>query len=170
MFFSKETRANVLSEPREPKFTFAEIAREVSRRWKALAPEDKIKYDELNAQDKVRYQTELAAAAPPPPPPSSSDEDSDDEAPKKKKKKKKVRDPNLPKRPKTSFFFYMDVMRSQVAKEHPEMKVSERSKFLGGLWRNLTDEEKKPYVEANAIAKEKYKEAMIVYKQNHGGD
>jgi len=177
MFFSKETRPMVIEEAkgRETKLSFAEIAREVSKRWKAIAPEDKKKYEELNAQDKVRYQTELANAPPPEPSSSSSSDDSDDEEgpegpPKKKKKKKKQRDPNLPKRPKTAFFFYMDAMRPQVNKEHPEMKITEKTKFLGGLWRGLTDEEKKPYAEASAAAKEKYKEAMIIYKQNHGGD
>jgi len=88
---------------------------------------------------------------------------------KKKKKKKKARDPNLPKRPKTAFFFFMDVMRPKVTKEFPNLKVAERAKYLGRKWQELTDEEKKPYLEANAAAKEKYKEAMIEYKANYGG-
>jgi len=172
MFFSKEVRPIVSKgEDGVPKLSFAEIAREVSRKWKALEPEEKQKYEELNAQDKLRYAEELANAPPPEPDSDNSDDDDDDgqgQGPKKKRKKK--RDPNLPKRPKTAFFFYMDVMRSQVAKEHPEMKVSERSKLLGQKWRGLTDDEKKPYAEQNVIAKEKYKEAMIEYKQNQGGD
>lgn len=178
MFFSRDVRPEISRETKDDgtKYSFSEVAKEVSRRWKEMPAEEKKKYNELNKNDKIRYTKEMEAYTEKirlnPPAPESSDESSDDEdqPPKKKKKKKKARDPNLPKRPKTAFFFYMDVMRPQVAKEFPNLTVAERSKYLGRKWRELSDEEKKPYLEENAVAKEKYKEAMIKYKANHGGD
>jgi len=178
MFFSRDVRPEISHSTKEDgtKWTFAETAKEVSRRWKLIDNEEKKKYEELNAKDKIRFEKEMEAYKekirlnPPPAESSGDSSDDDDQPPKKKKKKKKARDPNLPKRPKTAFFFYMDVMRPQVAKEFPDLKVAERSKLLGRKWKELTDEEKKPYLEENAVAKEKYKEAMIKYKANHGGD
>lgn len=154
MFFSKEVRPKIAS---ESKLSFAEIAREVSRRWSELSPEEKQPYNELNEKDKIRYKEELANA----PPQQESDSDSDE--PKKKKKK---RDPLLPKRPKTGFFFYLDETRNSIAEEFPDMKMSERSKLMGQRWSQLSNEEKKPFIEKNIIAKEEYKVAMEKYNQN----
>jgi len=153
MFFSKEVRPKIAS---ESKLSFAEIAREVSRRWSELSQEEKQPYNELNEKDKIRYKEELANA-----PPEESDSESDE--PKKKKKK---RDPLLPKRPKTGFFFYLDETRNSIAQEFPDMKMSERSKLMGQRWGQLSDEDKKPYIAKNIIAKEEYKVAMEKYNQN----
>jgi len=171
MFFSKEIRAKIVEESKSSgtKMTFAEIAREVSRRWSLTSPEEKVPYQELNKKDKLRYEEELANAPPPDP---DSDSDSDEKPVKKKKKKK--RDPNLPKRPKTGFFFYLDKQRQIIAEEFPNMKMSERSKLLGQRWQKLTDEEKAPFIALNAKAKEEYKVAMVNYNRNKvlegGGD
>jgi len=160
MFFAKEMRPKVA----ETTTGFAEIAREISRRWAALSEEDKGPYRELNKQDKIRYQEDLANA-----PPQESD-DEDDDQPKKKKKKKK-RDPNMPKRPMTAFFFFLSKIRAQVTEEFPDMKVSERSKVMGERWRALSAEEKQEYIDMNTEAKAQYKIAMEKYNAEiQGGD
>ena len=49
----------------------------LTERWRALTPEEKKRYEEMAAEDKVRFQMEMqqytanqAAAAPPVPPPT----------------------------------------------------------------------------------------------------
>lgn len=159
MFFAKEMRPKVA----ETTTGFAEIAREISRRWGALTEEDKQPYRELNKQDKIRYAEELANA----PPPESDDED---DQPKKKKKKKK-RDPNMPKRPMTAFFFFLSKVRAQVTEEFPDMKVSERSKVMGERWRALSADEKQEFIDMNTEAKAAYKIAMEKYNsERQAGD
>lgn len=56
MFFSQDERKNVVEE--NPDFSFAEIAKELGRRWSELKDEDKKrhnKYVEMAEQDKKRY-------------------------------------------------------------------------------------------------------------------
>jgi hypothetical protein len=43
------------------KIGFAEMARAISSKWKMITPENKAYYDELAAQDKVRYKSQMAA-------------------------------------------------------------------------------------------------------------
>merc|ERR1712130_1016371 len=158
MFFAKEMRPKVA----ETTTGFAEIAREISKRWGALTEEDKQPFKELNEQDKIRYAEELANAPPP-------ESDSEDDQPKKKKKKK--RDPNMPKRPMTAFFFFLNKNRAKVTEEFPDMKVSDRSKVLGERWRALSPEDKQEFIDLNIEAKAEYKIAMEKYKKDReGGD
>ena len=74
VFFTNEMRPKVLQEFVGIKFV--ELGRVLGERWRALTPEEKKRYEEMAAEDKVRFQLEMqqytanqAAAAPPPPPP-----------------------------------------------------------------------------------------------------
>ena len=77
---------------------------------------------------------------------------------KKKKKKKKVE--GSPKRPTTAFFFYTSSIRADVTKENPGKSVGELSKIFGQMWADLSDEEKKPFQDKNALDKERYAKEM----------
>jgi len=86
VFFTNDMRPKVLQE--FPGIKFVELGRVLGERWRALQPEEKKRYDEMAAEDKVRFQVEMqqynanhaeataataAAADPPPPPPPPSD-------------------------------------------------------------------------------------------------
>ena len=58
---------------------------------------------------------------------------------------KKKKDPNAPKKPKSSYMKFCDVKRSEVMKAHPEAKMGDVSKHLGKMWKELSDEEKAQY-------------------------
>jgi hypothetical protein len=87
----------------------------------------------------------------------------------KKRTKKAPRDPNLPKRPKNAFMLFTDSVREgikeRMVQESPDgkIRVAEISKHCGECWKNLTDEEKQPFVDANAEAKVEYEKAMEAY-------
>jgi hypothetical protein len=81
----------------------------------------------------------------------------------KQKKEKKVKDPNAPKGALGAYMFFCKDQRDQVKKEHPDWGVAEIGKHLGAEWKNLTDEEKQPYVDQAKEDKERYKKAMEEY-------
>ena len=57
-FFTQRQRP--VSQAAHPKATFGELSRFVSEAWKALTPEKMAEFKALEAEDKIRYQNELA--------------------------------------------------------------------------------------------------------------
>ncbi|XP_077247170.1 high mobility group B protein 7-like isoform X2 [Tasmannia lanceolata] len=93
---------------------------------------------------------------------------------KKDKKEKKVKDPNMPKRPATAFFIFMDGFRKTFKEANPDEKsVAVVAKEGGEKWKSMTDEEKKPYLEVAAKRKAEYEKAMEKFnagnKEEQGG-
>lgn len=86
-----------------------------------------------------------------------------------KKRAKKVRDPNLPKRPKNAFMLYTDSVREEVkaglleASPDGKIRVSNVSKECGARWKVLSAEDKQPFLDANSAAKVDYEKAMEAY-------
>uniref|UniRef100_A0A5B7BE63 HMG box domain-containing protein n=1 Tax=Davidia involucrata TaxID=16924 RepID=A0A5B7BE63_DAVIN len=79
----------------------------------------------------------------------------------KPKKEKKAKDPNMPKRPPTAFFVFMDEFRKAFREANPDCKsVSTVAKEAGEKWKSMTDEEKKPYVDRAAELKAEYGKAV----------
>ncbi|KAK9275622.1 hypothetical protein L1049_022889 [Liquidambar formosana] len=63
---------------------------------------------------------------------------------KNSKKAKKGKDPNMPKRPATAFFVFLDGFRKAYKEANPDSKsVSTVAKEGGEKWKSMTDEVKK---------------------------
>ena len=60
----------------------------------------------------------------------------------KGKKVKKVRDPAAPKRPANPYINFTNAKRAEVKAAHPEAKIGEISKIIGGMWGLLTADQK----------------------------
>ncbi|GAB2275321.1 hypothetical protein Dimus_010084 [Dionaea muscipula] len=89
----------------------------------------------------------------------------------KKRKLTKAKDPNMPKRPVTAFFVFMEDFRKTYKEEHPEGKGGAAVSKVGGeKWKSMTDEEKKPYIDKAAELKVEYEKAMEAYQADHGDD
>ena len=71
----------------------------------------------------------------------------------KKKKTKKVKDPNAPKRPLTSFMLFCKDAREDIKKEHPDAAVPEMGKLLGAKYKELSEAEKEVYGSQSAALK-----------------
>ncbi|XP_039135183.1 high mobility group B protein 7 [Dioscorea cayenensis subsp. rotundata] len=79
----------------------------------------------------------------------------------KTKKEKKSKNPNLPKRPPTAFFLFMDDFRKEYKAANPDSKsVAVVAKEGGERWKSMTDEEKKVYVDKAAELKAEYGKAL----------
>ena len=94
-------------------------------------------------------------------------EDSGDKKESGSKKKKKKKAAGEPKRPTTAFFFYTASIRAEVTKKNPDKKVGELSKIYGQMWADLSDEDKKPFQDKNAVDKERYAKEMAEWKKNN---
>ncbi|KAG1149979.1 hypothetical protein G6F37_004560 [Rhizopus arrhizus] len=74
------------------------------------------------------------------------------------KKKRGKKDPNAPKRALSAYMFFSQANRENVIKENPEAKFGEIGKILGAKWKEMTDEEKKPFTEKAEADKKRYED------------
>ena len=91
-----------------------------------------------------------------------------DTKPRKTRKSRSKKDENAPKRPLSGYMLWLGDNRNAIAEEYcNELTGKERMnatlKKAGALWKELTDDEKKPYEDKNLILKAEYAEAMKEY-------
>ena len=88
-----------------------------------------------------------------------------------KVKMKKLKDPNKPKRSKSCYLFFCDENRTNVINElkqkNNKFKIGEVQRILGNMWKNLSDEEKKPFIDKSLEEKEIYKQKMEEYTNEY---
>jgi hypothetical protein len=126
-----------------PGMTFGQLAKYTSHMYKNLTPEEKATWDARAAQDKARYDGEIAIYVPPP----GHDAKGvmiEDHRP-RKKSKRGPKDPSAPKRASGAYVFFTNEMRPEVMKEFPGVKFVEMGRILGERWRALDPESKKRY-------------------------
>ncbi|TFK37630.1 high mobility group box domain-containing protein [Crucibulum laeve] len=84
-----------------------------------------------------------------------------EKAPRKGKK-----DPKAPKRALSAYMFFSQDWRERIKAENPDAGFGEVGKLLGAKWKELDDEEKKPYVDQAARDKTRAEEEKAVYDGN----
>eukprot|EP00538_Stauroneis_constricta_P011782 CAMPEP_0119570678 /NCGR_PEP_ID=MMETSP1352-20130426/43734_1 /TAXON_ID=265584 /ORGANISM="Stauroneis constricta, Strain CCMP1120" /LENGTH=363 /DNA_ID=CAMNT_0007620349 /DNA_START=114 /DNA_END=1205 /DNA_ORIENTATION=+ len=144
-----------------PGMTFGQLAKYTSHMYKNLTPEEKSTWESRAAQDKARYEAELAAYVPPP------GHDSrgiliEDHRP-RKRSKRPPKDPSAPKRASGAYVFFTNVMRPKVMEEFPGIKFVELGRVLGERWRGLTAEDKKQFEDMAAQDKLRFQMEMQQY-------
>ena len=89
----------------------------------------------------------------------------------RKPRKTKQRDPDAPKRPASAYMLWLNDNRASIKDEllttNPDAKITDVTKRAGQLWKELSDDEKAPFQTASEELREKYHEAMKLYKPNH---
>lgn len=146
-----------------PGMTFGQLSKYTSHMYRSLTTEEKNMWESRAAQDKVRYDTEMAAYVPPPGYDASGNLL---EAYQNKRGRKKNRDPNATKRAKGSYVFFTQVMRPQVVKEYPEARFVDLGTIMGERWRALPPEEKKEYEDLAREDKARFDKEMAEYNAN----
>jgi hypothetical protein len=76
---------------------------------------------------------------------------------------KKIKDPNAPKRPKTSYIYFSLDKREEINKSNPELSTKDIMKKIGNLWKSLSDKEKEPYIKLSEQDKKRYTEELKNY-------
>ncbi|KAM9362530.1 high mobility group protein B2a [Symphorus nematophorus] len=131
---------------------FSEFSKKCSERWKTMSAKEKVKFEELAKNDKLRYEQEMKSYIPP----------------KGAKPKKKKKDPNAPKRPPSAFFVFCSDHRPRIKEENPGISIGEIAKKLGELWATQSPKDKAPYAAKAAKLKEKYEKDIAAYRAKGG--
>jgi len=77
---------------------------------------------------------------------------------------KKVKDPNAPKRGKSSYIFFCMDKREEIKEANPDMGAKEIIRELGRIWKeDMSDDEKQHYVEMSTQDKQRYEKEMETY-------
>jgi hypothetical protein len=76
---------------------------------------------------------------------------------------KKLRDPNAPKKAKTSYMYFCNDFRKSITEKNPELKMGGISKELGKLWNSYSDEDKSKYAEIAKQDRDRYEEEFEEY-------
>uniref|UniRef100_A0A3B4TNT3 High mobility group protein B2 n=1 Tax=Seriola dumerili TaxID=41447 RepID=A0A3B4TNT3_SERDU len=132
--------------------SFAEFSKKCSERWKTMSAKEKVKFEDLAKNDKVRYDREMKSYVPP----------------KGAKKGKKKKDPNAPKRPPSAFFVFCSDHRPRIKEENPGISIGDIAKKLGELWATQSSKDKAPYEAKAAKLKEKYEKDVAAYRARGG--
>lgn len=82
---------------------------------------EKKRFDDMSMRDKERYNREMREYVPP-------------DGSRNAFKRKRTKDPNMPKRAWSAFFFFCEVERPKVRAKHPDWKVGDVAKELGKMW------------------------------------
>jgi len=147
-----------------PGLTFGQLAKYTSHMYKNLTPEEKQVWEDRAAQDKERYQAQIAQYIPPPGHDAKGNL-VDENRPTGKRLKRSKKDPNAPKRWRSSFVFFTFEMRPRVMAENPGIRFVDMGNILGEMWRALKPEEKKRYEDMAAQDKLRFAHEMEEYKR-----
>lgn len=82
------------------------------------------------------------------------------------RKKKRHRHPTAPKHPMSPFLFFLAAVRPHVAQQFPGSTVGPISKVIGAQWRDMSDEERIPWIQMAEEDKARYAREMRVYMAN----
>ena len=80
------------------------------------------------------------------------------------KKKRKKKDPNAPKGKSSAYIMFGNAKRAEVKEQHPDFSLGDIGRELGKRWKELTDDDKKPYVDLATADAERYDREMAAYK------
>lgn len=123
---------------------FAEFSKKCAGKWKEMAPKEKKRFEDMAQHDKERFTREMNEYGGP------------------GKKVKRAKDPNMPKRALSAFFFFCDEQRPKVRAMHPEYRIGDIAKEMGHRWEDCPNKEK--YERLAMEDKARYETDMIAYK------
>ena len=86
----------------------------------------------------------------------------------KKKKSKKKKHPNAPKRPATAFASWSNQNRERVKAANPDVDKDAIEELLSSIWKQLLDEQKKPFEEKYRAERKCYKKEKAAYNEERG--
>jgi hypothetical protein len=132
IFYSSERRVTI--KEKNPKMNPKEITKQISDEWNRMSEKQKKMYNDLAADDRVRYANEMKEYKP-----------SENEGEKKIKK--------------TGYHLFIKQKRSEVSKNYPNLKAQEITKKLAEMWKELDKDEQKKF---NDIVKDQTKNDDIV--------
>lgn len=158
MLYANAERENLKAEM--PHLSHREILGELGARWRKLDEASKAPYEASAAQERARYQEEIAKWREEHPEPK----DAEKAAERRRRRKKEV---GAPKRAQTAFLFYANAVRDQFRADMPEKTHKEILSVLGERWKSLPEVEKAPYLAKAEADRARYHAEMVEWRVNH---
>ncbi|MED6170129.1 High mobility group B protein 6 [Stylosanthes scabra] len=164
-----------------PEAEFKEISNMLGAKWKTVSAEEKKPYEDKYNAEKEAYMEVMAKEKREAEALKLLEDDQKqkmamelleqymqfrqetEKETKKKKKKKKEKDPLKPKHPLSAYILFTNDRRAALVAENKS--VVEVTKMTGEEWKNMREEEKRPYEEMAKKKKEQYVREMEAYKQ-----
>ncbi|GAB2296673.1 High mobility group B protein 13 [Dionaea muscipula] len=160
-----------------PDADFKEISNILGAKWKTISPEEKKPYEDKYQADKQAYLQIITREKRENEAMKLLEEEQKQktamelleqylefkQGEKENNKKKKEKDPLKPKQPLSAFFLFSNDRRSALLGEGKSLL--EAAKINGEEWKNMTEEQKRPYEERAKENKEKFLQKMELYKQ-----
>lgn len=140
-FFVKHRRETFKKQGKS--MDFSSFARDCSDAWKDMKDDSKKRFSEMAAEDKKRYDKEMSTYVAPA-----------DSARGRGRGRKK--DPNAPKRPLSAFLFFCQEKRPHVKAINPDYTIGDVAKVLGKEWKELDEDDKKPFEELAKKDRKRY--------------
>ncbi|KAK2142646.1 hypothetical protein LSH36_930g00157, partial [Paralvinella palmiformis] len=122
-FFIQSSREEQRKRNPNEKVVFTEFSKLCAEKWKGMDSEDKKRYNDMAAKDKVRHEEEMSNFTP-------------------EKGEKRKRDPNAPKRSLSAFFFFNKEERDKIKESSPQLSLGEMAKELGRRWQKCMNKDK----------------------------
>lgn len=83
---------------------------------------------------------------------------------------KQKRPKDAPKRPPSAFLNYCQKRRTELKRQHPNVKNTDISKMLGQEWKRAPAELRQPHIHKEAHEREEYYKRVAVWKEHRGND
>uniref|UniRef100_A0A7S4JYU2 HMG box domain-containing protein n=1 Tax=Odontella aurita TaxID=265563 RepID=A0A7S4JYU2_9STRA len=147
-----------------PGLTFGQLEKYTSHMYNHLTKEEMKIWEARAADDKARFDHEIAHYDPPPGYDAVGKSIEEAHRP-RKKSKKAPKDPNAPKRVSGAFVFFSQEMRPKLKIQYPGIRFVEMGRLMGERWRSLTDEGKLRYENLAAEDKVRYDREIDAYKK-----
>jgi len=175
MFFStvkhKEIRTELIANIKEEgqKIKTTDVAKLVSKAWKALPDDERKQWDEIARQDKARYEIEkvtytgpwkvpIYAAMPQQQPPQTKHN-------KNNKKRHDQRQP--PKRPLSAFLLFSNAKRSYVKNKYQDATHAEIPSILAQMWKDADPHEKQLFLDEQFTLEQQYNQTMLEWETSN---
>ncbi|CEO94811.1 HMG box domain-containing protein [Plasmodiophora brassicae] len=159
VFYMNECRARMLRT--RPDLAFADIARIIGNDWQKLSNDDRQKYNDMAAEDKVRYQRETEGYL---------SENMGQQQQQQLAVKRRKRDPNAPKHPISAYLFFVAESRAKLCKDNPAMGFGEMAKYIGNKWKEMDASERARYEEMSERDKMRYERDLRSYTKSDDED
>ncbi|KAH7341976.1 high mobility group box domain-containing protein [Rhizoctonia solani] len=85
------------------------------------------------------------------------------------KEGKRIKDPNAPKRPATSYIMFQNDIREELRRKHPGLPYKELLGKVSEAWSGLGEDQKKAYQNVADSNMAKYNRAVVDYKGSLNG-
>lgn len=164
LIFAQEQRQNVVNA--NPQMSVRDVVSHTATLWRQLNDEQKAPYVARANEDKARFEEERSQWLL-----QNKDVKRRPRKIKRKDKKKKRGQKNEVKKVKRvspAYIFFSNANRRAVQAAQPGWKMGDVSKELGRLWREMSEQERSPYVALHEDDKERHRQEMAVLNGNTG--